>query len=284
MSTQLVWLITGTSSGFGHVLAQAALRRGDKVIATARAQSLGRIRDLQHLGADALALDVTSDPAALALVAERALALHGRVDVVVNNAGCFHMGTVEETTHEEAVALFNINVFGAINVARAFLPAMRARGTGTIVWIGSQASWLDPPVTGFYGASKAAMRSFARTLHTEIAPFGLRSFVVEPGAFHTDILEKRPPYEHRIAAYRPLVDVVEGFVNGLIGNQKGDTEKGCEVIVDLVRGDGVAAGAEVPTVVALGSDCVESTIATLKGSLALAEKWAPISSSTDVHS
>ncbi|KAG8895573.1 hypothetical protein FRB99_000457, partial [Tulasnella sp. 403] len=132
MSTnQLVWLITGTSSGVGRDLTLEALKRGDKVIATARNTS--KIDPaLRANGAELLQLDVTDSLDNLKIVAGRAIGIYGRVDVVVNNAGYVLVGAIEENTPEETFAQFNTNVFGALNVTRAFLPHMRKRKSGTI--------------------------------------------------------------------------------------------------------------------------------------------------------
>ncbi|KAI0293624.1 hypothetical protein B0F90DRAFT_1393384 [Multifurca ochricompacta] len=136
-ATSLVWLITGTSSGVGRDLTLAALQRGDKVIATARARSIGQLDQLREKGADVLELDVTSPIDKLHEIAKQAVAIHGRVDVLVNNAGYVLVGAIEENTPQETYDQFNTNVFGGLNVARAFLPYMRQRKSGSVVWIGS---------------------------------------------------------------------------------------------------------------------------------------------------
>ncbi|PSR83147.1 hypothetical protein PHLCEN_2v5796 [Hermanssonia centrifuga] len=132
-SQQLVWLITGTSSGLGRCLTLAALKRGDKVIATGRSQSFSKLEDLKAQGADILELDVTSPPETINEVAKKAIHIYGRIDVLVNNAGYGEIGPLEEkTTH----------IFGPLNINQAFLPHMRERRTGTIVWVGSICGWM----------------------------------------------------------------------------------------------------------------------------------------------
>ncbi|KAK7459579.1 hypothetical protein VKT23_009561 [Stygiomarasmius scandens] len=141
MSSQLVWLITGTSTGIGRDLTLLALKRGDKVIATARGRSLSKLEELKAQGADTLELDVGWPLERLQQLAKDAVAIHGRVDVLVNNAGYFLVGALEENSAEETLQQFNTNVFGALNVTRAFLPHMRERKYGTIVWAGSIVGW-----------------------------------------------------------------------------------------------------------------------------------------------
>ncbi|TFY80625.1 hypothetical protein EWM64_g3385 [Hericium alpestre] len=172
MSGQLVWLITGTSSGLGHLLTLEALKRGDKVIATSRARSIHKLDNLKHQGADVLELEVTAPLEELHEVAKQAIAIYGRVDVLVNNAGYYCPGALEETT---------TNVFGGLNIIRAFLPYMRARKTGTVVWLGSIAGWISLANAGLYNASKAATRSLSMVLDAELVPIGLRSMVFEFG-------------------------------------------------------------------------------------------------------
>ncbi|KAF5340171.1 hypothetical protein D9758_014998 [Tetrapyrgos nigripes] len=191
---QLVWVITGTSSGLGHDLTLAALARGDKVIATARARSIGTLDDLNAKGADTLELDVTAPLDTLKEVAKKAVEIHGRVDVVVNSAGYILAGALEENTrrlpsfgaiiHFISIptrryrnVYYSTNVFGALNVTRAFLPYMRQRKTGTIVWMGSLTGWISGPAAGLYCTTKYALRGISGTLHEEISPLGLRSTV-----------------------------------------------------------------------------------------------------------
>ncbi|KAK0499058.1 hypothetical protein EDD18DRAFT_1070799, partial [Armillaria luteobubalina] len=154
----LVWLITGTSTGLGRDLVLAALERGDKIIATARARSLHFLADLKETSAEMLELDVTAPPDDLKKVADKAVAIYGRVDVLVNNAGYILVGAPEESTPEETFDQFNTDVFGALNVTRAFLPHMRARRTGTFVWLGSIGGWRAVPNAGLYSTTKWALR------------------------------------------------------------------------------------------------------------------------------
>ncbi|KAG6909214.1 hypothetical protein DXG01_001521 [Tephrocybe rancida] len=270
MPSQLVWLITGTSTGLGRELTLAALKRGDKVIATARARSLSKLDDLKAQGADALELDVTAPLETLHETAKKAIALHGRIDVLVNNA-------------EETYDQFNTNVFGALNVARAFLPYMRERRTGTVIFLGSIGGWRTVPNAGLYAATKFALRGISTTLDEEISPLGLRSICAEFGYFRTAFLmaDHRAPQVSRIADYKPITDAGNAALEAYSGQQPGDPLKGVEVLADVVRGEGVAAGKPVPAVLSLGSDCYKVTKTACEDTLARLEEWKKVSFSSD---
>jgi NAD(P)-dependent dehydrogenase (short-subunit alcohol dehydrogenase family) len=184
------WLITGCSSGFGRALAEAALARGHRVIATAR-----RPETLAGLdGAQAFALDIT-DEASIAA----ALAGAGAIDVLVNNAGAGMLGTIEQTELAEARAMMEVNYFGALAVIRAALPAMIARGGGRIVNIGSVAGQIGFPGLGYYCASKFALAGLTEALAAEVAPLGIRVTLAELGPFTTGFnaaMAINPPAPH----------------------------------------------------------------------------------------
>ncbi|KAL1742769.1 hypothetical protein HDZ31DRAFT_83893 [Schizophyllum fasciatum] len=286
MSTpaQLVWVITGTSTGLGRELARAALARGDKVIATARARSLAKLDDLKAAGADVLELDVTAPLDALKAVAGQAVAIHGRVDVVVNNAGYILTSAIEESTPQETFEQYNTNVFGALNVSRAFLPYMRKRGTGTVVFIGSLGGWQGGPLAGLYCSTKWALRGINESLHAEIAPLGLRSVCFDFGYFRTSFLtpEHRTPYEPRIEDYRGVTEEVNTALLAYNEKQPGDPEKGVNVMLDVVRGEGAAAGKPWEINVQLGSDCLAVVQEHCEKALKRLSEWEDITKSTDI--
>ncbi|GJE95507.1 SDR family oxidoreductase [Phanerochaete sordida] len=283
MSPQLVWLITGTSYGLGRDLTLAALARGDKVIATARARSFARLADLQAAGADVLELDTTAPLPALHAIAEKAVALHGRVDVLVNNAGYIEVGALEELTPEETFNQFNTNVFGCLNVARAFLPYMRPRKTGTVVWLGSIGGWRGSAGFGAYSATKYTVRALAESMHKELAPLGLRSLCFELGYFRTTFLsaDHRGAEKARIADYAEIHTKLVPALAAHSGKQLGDPLKGVEVMLDVVRGEGVAAGRATPVVLGLGSDFYADVKSVLEGKLQELEEWKDVICSTD---
>jgi NAD(P)-dependent dehydrogenase (short-subunit alcohol dehydrogenase family) len=181
-----VWFITGTSRGFGRVWAQAALARGDRVAATARdVKTLGPLVERYGDLIAPLALDVTDKAAASAAIAfahER----FGRLDVVVNNAGYGLFGTIEEVSESEARAQLETNLFGALWVTQAALPFMRAQGSGHIIQVSSIGGVNAFPTVGLYHASKWGLEGFSQSLATEVAGFGIKVTIVEPGGFATD--------------------------------------------------------------------------------------------------
>ncbi|KAI0033022.1 hypothetical protein K488DRAFT_85319 [Vararia minispora EC-137] len=284
MASRLVWLITGTSSGVGRELTLAALRRGDRVVATARARSLGALDSLKAQGADVLELDVTAPLPDLQTIAEKAIALHGRVDVVVNNAGYIEIGAIEENTPEETQRQFDTNVFGALNVARAFLPHMRARKSGTILWLGSLGGWRTGSGLGLYAATKHALRALAGALDSEVSPLGLRSIVVELGYFRTSFLtaSNRAPYRARITEYAPVVEAADKALLAMNGKQRGDPVKAAEIIVDVAHRSGVVEGKEIPYVIGLGEDYQTLVRGMAQDALKRVAEWDEIATSTDI--
>lgn len=180
------WFITGASRGLGRAFADAALDRGDRVVAASRTVSSD---DFDERHADrllTLRLDVTDRTAVLAAVAA-AVAHFGRLDVVVNNAGTLSMGMVEEFTEAEARAQFEVNLFGALWVSQAVLPHLRAQRSGHIVQISSIAALGGFPSTGLYSASKFALEGMSEALAREAAAFGVRLSIVQPGGYWTDL-------------------------------------------------------------------------------------------------
>ncbi|KAJ7598473.1 short chain dehydrogenase [Mycena floridula] len=283
MSSPLVWFITGTSTGIGRMLAEAALARGDKVIATARARSLSQIADLKSKGADILELDVTASVDKLNEIAKAAVAIHGRVDVLVNNAGYMLVGAIEENTPEESFDQFNTNVFGALNVARAFLPYMRERRSGTIFWTGSICGWQSLAAGGMYVATKWALKGLSMTLDDEISPLGLRSCCIDYGYFRTSFLnaDHRKPYVPRISDYKETTGRIEAKFQAVNNKQPGDPQKGVQIIVDLVHGTGSFKEKPIPRWLVLGSDAYDEAKMYCENSLENLGIWKDVSISTD---
>jgi NAD(P)-dependent dehydrogenase (short-subunit alcohol dehydrogenase family) len=181
-----VWFITGTSKGFGHIWAKAALERGDEVAATAR--DTATLADLGAEFADRvlpLTLDVT-DKEAVDRAVKEAHDHFGRLDVVVNNAGYGHFGTVEEVTEEEARSQLETNLFGALWVTKAALPSLREQGSGHIIQVSSIGGVNAFPTLGMYHASKWALEAFSQSLAAEVAGFGVKVTIVEPTGYTTD--------------------------------------------------------------------------------------------------
>ena len=184
--TSKVWLITGTSKGFGRVWAEAALARGDRVAATARnVKTLQPLVDQYGDLVAAIALDVTDKAAVAAAVAET-IRRFGRIDVAINNAGYGQFGAIEEVSEAEARAQIETNLFGALWVTQAVLPQMREQGSGHIIQVSSIGGVNAFPTIGLYHASKWGLEGFSQSLAAEVAGFGIKVTIVEPGGFATD--------------------------------------------------------------------------------------------------
>jgi NAD(P)-dependent dehydrogenase (short-subunit alcohol dehydrogenase family) len=181
-----VWFITGTSKGFGRVWAEAALARGDRVAATARdVKTLGPLVERYRDQVAAIRLDVTDKTAVGAAITE-AHARFGRLDVVVNNAGYGLFGTIEEVSEAEAREQIETNLFGALWVTQAALPILRAQGSGHIIQVSSIGGVNAFPTVGLYHASKWGLEGFSQSLAAEVAAFGIKVTLVEPGGYATD--------------------------------------------------------------------------------------------------
>ena len=181
-----IWFITGTSKGFGRIWAEAALDRGDKVVATARdPKSLDDL--VKRYGANVLplALDVTDENAVFAAV-KQAHAHFGRLDVVVNNAGFGLFGTIEEITPAQARAQMETNFFGALWVTKAALPYLREQRSGHVIQVSSIGGVQAFPTLGLYHASKWALEGFTQSLAAEVQEFGIKVTLVEPTGYETD--------------------------------------------------------------------------------------------------
>ena len=181
-----VWFITGTSRGFGRVWTEAALKRGDKVAATAR--NLASIAYLKEQYGDnvlTLELDVTK-PDQVKTAVTQAHDHFGRLDIVLNNAGYSLVGTIEEATAEDVRKLYETNIFGPLSVIQAALPLLRKQGYGHILGTSSNLGHVTLPVIGYYCSSKWAFEAIHESLATEIKPFGINVTIIEPGAYATE--------------------------------------------------------------------------------------------------
>src|ERR687892_508699 len=227
-----VWLITGASSGFGRELAEAALARGDRVVATARRTDA--LDDLAGERAHVIALDVT-DAAQRAAAVSESLERFGQIDVLVNNAGRTQVGAVEETTDEELRALFDLHFFGPAALTRAVLPHMRRQGGGAIVQMSSVGGQVTPPGFGAYCATKFALEGLTETLRDEVAPFGVHTLIVEPGAFRTGLFRRDAAYESaEMPEYAETVGPPRDYVRSNHGQQPGDPVKAARAILAAV--------------------------------------------------
>ena len=181
-----VWFITGSSRGLGLAFTEAALTRGDHVVATARSPEALDVLVKEHGDrVFPLSLDVT-DRAAVSTAVDAALDRYGRIDIAVNNAGYGLRGAVEELSETEARAQMEVNFFGALWVTQAVLAPMRTAGSGHIIQVSSMGGVIAFPALGLYHASKWALEGMTESLVQEVAPFGIKVTIIEPGGFRTD--------------------------------------------------------------------------------------------------
>ncbi|EAW12183.1 putative short-chain oxidoreductase [Aspergillus clavatus NRRL 1] len=276
-----IWLITGTSSGLGTEFVTQALARGDKVIATAR--DITKIAHLAAAGAATMQLDVTAPQAEMDAKAVEAIAVYGRVDVLVNNAGYMQFGTLEDLKYEDYLSQFNTNVFGIINITKAFLPHFRQRRQGVVVAIGSSVAWKAFPTVGAYCASKAALHSIMETLSQETASTGIKTLLVEPGQFRTNILDatKSMFVETSVPEYRDLVDASLTMFRSANGRETGDPRKGVARVIDVVKGENAARGKAWPNLLPLGGDAVDALRGKCLDTLRMLDEWKDVSTGTD---
>jgi len=230
-----VWFITGASTGFGRLLAEEVLRRGERVIATAR--NAGKVADLAKTHPDrarAFALDVTK-PAEITSVAQKAIAAFGQVDVLVNNAGYGLTGAVEEVSEDEFEPMFQTNIYGVIRTTRAFLPHFRERRSGHIINFSSISGLIGTAGWAYYNASKFAVEGFSEALADELKPLGIRVTIIEPGPFRTDFLGRSGKLAQlEIPDYARTAGRAREYLRSQAGKQLGDPQKAVEAVVQVV--------------------------------------------------
>jgi NAD(P)-dependent dehydrogenase (short-subunit alcohol dehydrogenase family) len=237
MSEKKVWFITGTSSGFGRLLAEEVLAKGERVVVTARKPEV--LRDLIEKypeTARAVKLDVTNLDDAKNSVAE-AVKSFGRIDVLVNNAGSALVGAVEEASAEQIKQQFDTNFFGVLNVTREALPILRRQKSGHIVNISSLVGFSALPLLGLYSASKFALEGLTESLAAEVAPFGIKTMIVEPGPYKTGFADRGLNFGEN-----ELPEVYaskEKFANDFddINNLADDPVKAVKIIVEAVESE-----------------------------------------------
>ncbi|MEO1341006.1 MAG: oxidoreductase, partial [Cyanobacteria bacterium J06635_13] len=238
MSTQntKVWLITGSSSGFGRTLAETVLETGDRVITTARKPE--QLEDLiaqYPETAIALPLDVTNKEEIKSAI-DSAIAKFRRIDVLVNNAGYGLIGALEEVSDEQIQRNFNTNLFGAIDVIRATLPIMRSQQSGHIINMSAIAGFTNELGFSIYGGAKFALEGVSEALQGEVAPLGIKVTIVEPGPFRTDFIGRSlDRTESSMEAYQGTVGEFLNFLDNIEGKQPGDPQKAARAIIQVVN-------------------------------------------------
>ncbi|MEO6277210.1 oxidoreductase [Roseateles sp.] len=271
-----VWLITGASRGIGARIAEAALARGDAVVATARDATAIDKRFGTQPGLLAVALDVTDEAQAVAATAA-ALARFGRIDILVNNAGYGLLGAVEEASADEVRRLYDTNVFGLLNVTRAVLPQMRERRSGHVINISSLGGYQSGAGFGVYCSTKFAVEGLTEALHAELAPLGIHATVVEPGYFRTDFLEGQSlvTSPRVLGDYAATAGAARQAARQISLNQPGDPERLAQAMLALVDAE------QPPLRLPLGTD----TLRVIAAKHTFVERetaaWKALAASTD---
>jgi NAD(P)-dependent dehydrogenase (short-subunit alcohol dehydrogenase family) len=232
------WFITGaTPGGFGLTYAEAALDLGDRVVVTARRPAeLQEWADRYGDRVLVLALDVT-DAAQVRAAVGAAEERFGGIDVLVNNAGRGWFGSVEGARDDMIRRTFDLNLFGVVEVVRAVLPGMRARGGGWIVTMSSVAGLVSAPGFGYYAAAKFAVEGLSEALRSEVEPFGVRVLLVEPGAFRTKAFAgfRDEAVDETVDAYVPMIEGVKAAFVEQDGQQAGDPVRGVQAVISAMN-------------------------------------------------
>lgn len=269
------FFITGANSGLGLALTECAVRAGNKVLGTVRSADTLRILQFKVPDAIPVICDVT-DFDAIPHIVERAESEHGPVDVLINNAGYGHEGVVEESSMEELRHQFDVNVFGAVAVAKAFIPRFRERRRGFIVNVTSMAALAGFPGVAFYCGSKFALQGISESLRAELAPFGVHVTAVCPGSFRTDWAGRSMVRSERsIEDYDAFFDPIRTSRKERNGKQIGSPEKLAEAVLTLVQSP------SPPPQLLLGSDAYSLISQRISRLTQEINDWKSLTESTD---
>jgi len=270
------WFITGVSTGFGRAIANAALEARDRVVGTLRNEDQRKeFADLARGRSFGVVLDVT-DEAMIQPTINRVEREVGPIDILVNNAGYGHEGTFEESTLDDLRRQFDVNVFGAVAVTKAVLPAMRKRRAGRIINITSMGGVITLPGLSFYHGSKFALEGLSEALGKEVRGFGVYLTAVEPGAFRTDWAGRsmvRAPQV--IEDYDALMKPIRERRLQMSGHQIGDPEKLGAAVLKLISME------DPPAHLLLGSDALSQLEDKLAAQRAELDAWKSLTLSTD---
>jgi NAD(P)-dependent dehydrogenase (short-subunit alcohol dehydrogenase family) len=270
-----VWLITGSSRGLGREFVQAALEAGHKVAATAR--QVSDLSEIQREYGDQvlpLALDVTSESQAHDAV-QNTIKKFGRLDILVNNAGYGNVAPIEDTSLEEFRKQIETNLFGTIILTKAALPHFREQRSGHFMQVTSIAGRIGPIGRAPYAAAKWGVEGFSETLAKEVAPFGVKVTIVEPGGFRTDFAGASTTLQEGGPEYDETVGKTARFQREFNGKQPGDPKKAAAVLLRL------AAEQNPPLRVVLGSDAYSAAEKNDLAKIELGREWKDLSISTD---
>jgi len=269
-----VWFITGCSTGLGRTLTEAALEMGDLVVATARKpEQLNDIVDRYPETAKAVRLDITK-PSDVRNAVITAIDTFGRVDVLVNNAGHGLLGALEEVSDEAVREMFEVNLFGHLDVIRVVLPMMRQQSSGHILNLSSVAGVIGAPGIGVYCMAKFALEAMSESLSREVAPFNIKVTIVEPGEFRTNFRASYARTDTVIDGYDSTSGATIKHTLAGHGKQKGDPVKAALAMIKVVEAE------NPPMRLPLGSDAVrivEMKLASVKADL---DAWRTIAENT----
>lgn len=274
--SQRTWFITGVSSGFGHELSKQLLERGERVIGTVR--GTGKVGDLVERFPntfDVETLDVTDTPALREIVA-RSFDRHGRIDVVINNAGYGLFGAAEELSDEQIDQMIATNLVASIHLIRAMLPRLRAQGGGRIIQISSYGGQVAFPGNSLYHATKWGIEGFCEAVAQEVEPFGIGVTIVEPGGARTEfrygsaqVASLMPVYDQTPAhSFLRMLDPKNGLAPG-------DPSRMAARIIESVDNE------PAPLRIVLGSQALDGTLTTLRKRIADFEAQTSLAASTD---
>jgi len=270
-TSKKVWFITGASRGFGRIWADAALKRGDKVAATAR--TLSTIADLKDkYGANVLTLELdVTKPDQVKTAVEQAHNHFGRLDIVLNNAGYSLVGTIEEAGADDVRAMYDTNIFGALSVIQAALPLLRKQGGGHILGTSSSLGHVTMPVIGYYCSSKWAFEAIHESLAAEVRAFGIKVTIIEPGAYATEFGSQQS------LKFAPALDIYADFKAQFFGSlrtmERGDPNATPQALFKIVDAE------NPPLRFFLGSHCLPETRTVYAERLAIWDEWEAVSDS-----
>jgi NAD(P)-dependent dehydrogenase (short-subunit alcohol dehydrogenase family) len=274
----VIFLITGAGAGFGRAFAEAALEAGHTVVGTVRREDQRIAFEALHSNrAHGVIIDVAHFDAIDPTV--RKIEAHvGPIDVLVNNAGYGHEGILEESPLAELIRQFEVNVFGAVAMIKAVLPAMRRRRRGHIINITSMAGYISMPGIAYYSGSKFALEGITEALAQEVKGLGIKVTAIAPGSFRTEWAGRSMVRSERsVSDYDTVFDPVRKRRLEYSGQQSGDPAKAARVLLEIAESD------EPPTHLLLGSDAlklVKERLAALHDQI---EAWEPVSRSTDYN-
>jgi NAD(P)-dependent dehydrogenase (short-subunit alcohol dehydrogenase family) len=279
MENNKIWFVTGASKGLGLALVKKLLTQGYKVAATSRSLSdLTQVVENANDNFLPLAVNLTNEESVQEAI-ELTVKTFGKIDVVVNNAGYGLLGGIEELTDREARDNFEVNVFGSLNVIRKVLPYLREQKSGHILNVSSIGGFTGAFAGGgIYCATKFAVNGFSETLSAEVAPFGIKVTIVQPGYFRTNFLSagSLAVPQNQIAEYENVRNTVNFHQNDMDKQQLGDPEKAAEAMIRITT------EANPPLNLFLGEDAyglVETKLAFVKNEL---ETWKELSLSTAI--